>query len=77
MAPELIMAKAYTKSIDIWSTGITAIEMADGQPPYIACPQTHVMFYIQKNPSPALANKKQWSDEFNDFIACCLRKDPS
>ena len=77
MAPELIMAKAYTSAIDIWSTGITAIEMADGQPPYIQCPQTHVMFYIQKNPPPSLANKKAWSDEFNDFLTCCLKKDPA
>ena len=47
------------------STGITAIEMADGQPPYISSPQPHVMFYIQKNPSPTLHQKKAWSNEFN------------
>ena len=77
MAPELISGKAYSSAIDIWSTGITAIEMADGQPPYIAHPQAHVMFYIQKNASPTVANPKQWSPEFNDFIAKCLDKDPT
>jgi serine/threonine protein kinase len=77
MAPELISGKAYSSAIDIWSTGITAIEMADGQPPYIASPQAHVMFYIQKNASPTVQNPEQWSPEFMDFIAKCLAKDPN
>jgi len=77
MAPELIKAHAYTSAIDIWSTGITAIEMADGQPPYIASPPPHVMYFIQKNPSPTVANKQKWSPEFNDFVAQCLKKDPN
>ena len=46
MAPEVILAKPHGLEIDIWSLGIFAIELTDGEPPYMKEKQTHVMFYI-------------------------------
>ena len=49
MAPELIRGeRRYTTKIDIWSLGIFAMEMADGDPPYISEPQGRVIFNIVK-----------------------------
>jgi p21-activated kinase 1 len=37
MAPEIVVGKKYTTNIDIWSAGILALELTDGQPPYLEC----------------------------------------
>ena len=73
MAPELIRGeRVYSTKIDIWSFGIFAMEMADGDPPYINEPQGRVIFNIvKKNPPPI---KSKWSDLFRDFVSKCLVK---
>lgn len=75
MAPELIRGeRKYTTKIDIWSFGIFAMEMADGDPPYISETQQKVIFNIVKKQPPQIAPR--WSDEFKDFVKECLRKNP-
>lgn len=76
MAPELIRGeRKYTTKVDIWSFGIFAMEMADGDPPYISEPQGRVIFNIVKKDPPPI--KPRWSSEFKDFVKVCLTKDPA
>ncbi len=77
MAPELIRGQEYGCEVDIWSLGITAIEMAQGEPPLMKEPPLRALLMITVKPSPTLAKKEDWSDEFNHFIAACLHTDPS
>ena len=75
MAPELIKGeRAYDTKIDIWSFGIFAMEMADGDPPYINEPQGRVIFNIVKKDPPPINSR--WSPEFQQFVSACLTKDP-
>jgi len=75
MAPELIKGdRKYSAKIDIWSLGIFAMEMADGDPPYINEPQQKVIFNIVKKIPPSISSR--WSDEFVKFVKLCLTKDP-
>ena len=61
MAPELIKGKVgYDFKVDIWSLGIFAYELAQGEPPYINEPQTRVLYNICHNDPPKIKNKK-WS----------------
>lgn len=77
MAPELIRGtKKYAQKIDIWSIGIFAIELAEGEPPYISERQERVLYNILNNEPPTLADETIWTDEFHDFVRCCLIKDP-
>jgi len=74
MAPELIKGdRKYSAKIDVWSLGIFAMEMADGDPPYINEPQQKVIFNIVKKTPPSISSR--WSDEFVQFVKKCLTKD--
>ncbi|KAK8829935.1 hypothetical protein WA577_001326 [Blastocystis sp. JDR] len=77
MAPELIRGTAYDGSVDIWSLGITALEMADGEPPYYREPPLRALLMIHTSPSPTVHNPDKWSPEFLDFLKRCLELDPS
>lgn len=75
IACEQQMEYDYDCRADIWSLGITAIELADGEPPLSELHPMRALFKIPRNPSPTLRNPKEWSTEYNDFIKRCLVKD--
>jgi len=75
MAPELIQESAYDEKVDIWSLGILALELADGEPPYIREPPIKIMYKISCSEAPKL-NSKDWSKDFQSFLNQCLMKDP-
>lgn len=74
MAPEVIQETAYNGKADVWSLGITLIEIAEGKPPLHGIHPMRAIFMIPSKPSPTLTEPSKWSDEFNDFIAQCLTK---
>lgn len=77
MAPELIRGLEYDSKVDIWSLGITAIEMAEGEPPLLNEPPLRALLLITTNKSPSLNTKRVgWSDEFQHFVAQCLQLVP-
>ncbi|CAD5229006.1 unnamed protein product [Bursaphelenchus okinawaensis] len=76
MAPELIQEIGYDTKADIWSLGITSIEMAEGRPPHAEIHPMRAIFMIPTKPPPTLKNPEDWSPMFNDFIAQCLVKNP-
>eukprot|EP00301_Raphidiophrys_heterophryoidea_P024008 c7662_g1_i2.p1 GENE.c7662_g1_i2~~c7662_g1_i2.p1 ORF type:complete len:486 (+),score=110.75 c7662_g1_i2:140-1597(+) len=77
MAPEIIKGKDYGVAVDIWSLGIMALEMADGEPPWIDEPPLKALFLIVTKASPTLKDPSQWSEHFQDFISKCLQQDPA
>ncbi|XP_041440684.1 serine/threonine-protein kinase pakB [Xenopus laevis] len=81
MAPE-VMANIgnntvdYTTKADVWSLGISVLEMAEGYHPFSRFPEDKIMKRIKHGPAPTLLWDK-WSDKFSFFISECLQKNPA
>ncbi|EGD83328.1 STE/STE20/TAO protein kinase [Salpingoeca rosetta] len=78
LAPEVILAMetgTYSYPADVWSLGITLIELAETKPPLFHLQTMSALFRIPNNPSPELSTTG-WSSHFKSFLARCLDKDP-
>uniref|UniRef100_A0A6Q2XDT2 non-specific serine/threonine protein kinase n=1 Tax=Esox lucius TaxID=8010 RepID=A0A6Q2XDT2_ESOLU len=78
MAPEVILAMdegQYDGKVDVWSLGITCIELAEKKPPLFNMNAMSALYHIAQNESPILASN-HWSDYFRNFVDSCLQKIP-
>ncbi|GAB5372437.1 hypothetical protein AAMO2058_001665400 [Amorphochlora amoebiformis] len=88
MPPEAYEGKQVNEKGDLWSLGITAIELAEGNPPFKGKPLPRLAYAVRKGPAPTLKPKNtldkpprrgdytEWSDRFKRFISKCFAKDP-
>jgi len=78
MAPEVLKEEeGYTEKADIWSLGITALELATGSAPYSSMFPLEVIVKIVNSPPPQLPEGSKWSSAFRDFVKTCLVQIPS
>lgn len=77
MAPEVLMNTDYDSKADVWSLGITAYELAVGQPPLADVHPMRAIFQIPNSPPPRLPEEGGFSKPFQQFIEACLQKAPA
>uniref|UniRef100_A0A7S1VSI6 non-specific serine/threonine protein kinase n=1 Tax=Sexangularia sp. CB-2014 TaxID=1486929 RepID=A0A7S1VSI6_9EUKA len=77
MAPEIILEEGHDVKADVWSLGITVIELADGQPPLFDLVPMRAIFVIPTKEPPTVEDPSVWSDEMCDCIAEALVKEPA
>jgi hypothetical protein len=70
-SPEVIVGSSYNSKADVWSLGIMAIEMAEGEPPYLDLPPLTAIRMIIVDGIPKLT-ENHWSYRYINFISCCL-----
>ncbi|XP_069840665.1 serine/threonine-protein kinase TAO2 isoform X1 [Dendropsophus ebraccatus] len=78
MAPEVILAMdegQYDGKVDVWSLGITSIELAERKPPLFNMNAMSALYHIAQNESPVLQSN-HWSEYFRNFVDSCLQKIP-